>query len=434
MTTHQTIIIGAGIAGLTAAYQLKKAGVQTLVLDENDYVGGRMFTIDWEGFRVDGGAKFVTTSDHFLLGMVKELGLENELVKSEEGLTTTIYRDGKLHTANFLSIPSYLGWSGVSLKARFAMLKLIPHFLSMGFPKNPYHLEQAPGEDDNVTFEHFFKSHISEEMFEWWAIPMFETMCSYHGYDVSRKAFLALMASYLNADSVTFKTGIGALPEALAKRLNVELQSKVTAIDWKKDYSGVSVTYIKDGASHTTTGNSVIVAIPGTHVLELLTEPRPAWQRFFPKVNYAPGALQYHICETDYQPSVIGTFVPRSLKQPISAVGFESYKDGRWLMLTDPSVSLYPGNDKDEVLIERAIPVMVNIFPQLKDTFRAHKIFHWKGKVPTFRPGYLQALSDFWADPQEGPVYFCGDYFAGPSTGGALYSGKSVAERLLEVS
>lgn len=432
MTTHQSIIIGAGIAGLTAAYQLKKAGIPTLVLDENNYVGGRMFTVDWEGFRVDGGAKFVTTSDRFLLGMVKELGLEDELVKSEEGLTTTIYRDGQLHTANFLSIPSYLGWSGVSLKARLAMLKLIPHFLGVASLKNPYHLEQAPGPDDDVTFEQFFKSRISEEMFEWWAIPMFETMCSYHGYDVSRKAFLALMVSYLNADSVTFKTGIGALPEAMAKQLTVELRAKVTQIDLQKDDSGVTVRYMKDGATHSASANSVIVAIPGTHVLELLSDPRPAWQRFFPKVNYAPGALQYHICETDFQPSVIGTFLPRSLKLPINAMGFESYKDGRWLMLTDPSASLYPSNDPDEVLIERAVQVMVSVFPQLMDTFRAHKIFHWDGKVPTFRPGYLQALSDFWADPQEGPLYFCGDYFAGPSTGGALYSGKSAAERLLE--
>ncbi len=431
MTTHQTIIIGAGIAGLTAAYQLKKAGHETLALDENNYVGGRMFTIDWEGFRVDGGAKFVTTSDHSLLSMVRELGLEDELVKSEEGLITTIYRDGKMHSANFLSIPSYLGWSGVSLKARLAMLKLIPHFLSMGFPKNAYHLEQAPGVDDDVTFEQFFKSRISEEMFEFWAIPMFETMCSYTGADVSRKAFLALMTSYLNADSVTFKTGIGALPEALAKRLNVELQVRVTHIEPYKDGSGVTVVYSKDGITHSVTGNTVIVAIPGTHVMALFDEPRPAWQRFFPTVNYAPGALQYHICETDYHPPVQGTFIPRSLKLPINSMDFEQYKDGRWLMLSDPSVSLYPTTEPDEVLIARAIPVMVSIFPQLKDTFRAHKIFHWEGKVPTFRPGYLQALSDFWADPQEGPVYFCGDYFAGPSTGGALYSGKSASERLL---
>ena len=47
-------------------------------------------------------------------------------------------------------------------------------------------------------------------------------------------------------------------------------------------------------------------------------------------------------------------------------------------------------------------------------------------------PGYLDALKVFWEDPQEGPVFFCGDYFAGPSTGGALFTGMECAERLLK--
>jgi predicted NAD/FAD-dependent oxidoreductase len=51
--------------------------------------------------------------------------------------------------------------------------------------------------------------------------------------------------------------------------------------------------------------------------------------------------------------------------------------------------------------------------------------------VPSFRPGYLDALAAFWHDPQENPVYFCGDYFAGPSTGGALFTGWECADRLL---
>ena len=41
-------------------------------------------------------------------------------------------------------------------------------------------------------------------------------------------------------------------------------------------------------------------------------------------------------------------------------------------------------------------------------------------------------LKHFWENPQEGPVHFCGDYFAGPSTGGALYTGMECTQRLLE--
>jgi protoporphyrinogen oxidase len=311
------------------------------------------------------------------------------------------------------------------------MLKLVPHFLRLGRLTSPYHLERAPGPDDDMTYEEFFKSKIDEEMFEYWAIPMFETMCSYTGEDVSRKAFLALLASYLNADSVTFEDGVGALPEALAARLKVELGARVTRIDFRSDGSGAKVTFTKDGAVHSLSANNVVVAVPGNQVLPLFADPLTSWRRFFPRVHYSGGALHYHICQTDYQPPVKGLFIPRSLKLPINSMGFEQYRDGRWLMLSDPSVYLFSMDDSDATLVERAVAVMETIFPALKGCFTAHRIFRWREKVPTFRPGYLQALGDFWADPQEGPIFFCGDYFAGPSTGGALHTGMECAERIL---
>lgn len=434
MTNTATIVVGAGIAGLTAAYQLKKAGHDVLVLDMNDYVGGRMANVEWEGFLVDIGAKFVTTADTSLLSMVDELGLSDQMVKSDEGLRITIYRDGALHSANFLSIPSYFGWSGVSLKARLAMLKLLPHFLKVGKMGSAYHLERATFPDVDETFEQFFKEHISEEMFEFWAIPMFETMCAYTGDDVSRKAFLAMMISYLNADSVTFREGIGMLPKKLAEQVEVELTAQVKGIRMKPDRSGIDVRYSANGQTKTISADRAIVAVPGNHVLPLLEDPRPAWQAFFPKIHYSTGAMHYHIAETDYRPPVKGTFVPRSTGLPVNSVAFERHQDGRWLMLTDPSVYTFDMAQHPDELAAQAQEVACMIFPALKGTFRAHRIFKWRDKLPTFRPGYLDALARFWEDPQEGPVYFCGDYFAGPSTGGALYTGMECTERVLRLA
>ena len=432
MPKTSVIVIGAGIAGLAAAYQIKKAGHDVLVLDMNNYVGGRMANVEWEGFLVDIGAKFVTTADKSLLNMVNEVGLTDQLVKSNDGLTITIYRDGKLHSANFLSVPSYFGWSGVSLKARFAMLKLLPHFLSLGKLDNAYHLERASMPDVNETFEQFFKEKISEEMFEYWAIPMFETMCSYKGDDVSRKAFLAMMVSYLNADSVTFRDGIGMLPKALAGYVEVELTAQVKGISLKPDGSGVDVIYTVQGQTKTISAERLVVAVPGNHVLPLLEDPRPAWQDFFSKVAYSTGALHYHIAETDFKPPIKGTFIPRSSKLPINSMAFERYKEGCWLILTDPSVYTFEMGQSPDDLAVQAQEVMCTIFPAFKGTFRAHRIFKWQDKLPAFRPGYLDALKRFWENPQEGPVYFCGDYFAGPSTGGALYTGMECAGRVLE--
>src|SRR5476649_1300171 len=54
-------IIGAGPAGLTAAYELSRRNVRALVLDEADQVGGLARTSSYKGFHFDiGGHRFFT--------------------------------------------------------------------------------------------------------------------------------------------------------------------------------------------------------------------------------------------------------------------------------------------------------------------------------------------------------------------------------------
>ena len=55
------VIIGAGPAGLTAAYELCKAGLAPLVLEQDAAVGGLAKTVSHKGFRFDiGGHRFYT--------------------------------------------------------------------------------------------------------------------------------------------------------------------------------------------------------------------------------------------------------------------------------------------------------------------------------------------------------------------------------------
>jgi protoporphyrinogen oxidase len=61
MPGDQVVIIGAGPAGLTAAYLLAKAGVKPIVLEADDIVGGISRTAQYKGFRFDiGGHRFFT--------------------------------------------------------------------------------------------------------------------------------------------------------------------------------------------------------------------------------------------------------------------------------------------------------------------------------------------------------------------------------------
>lgn len=54
------LVIGAGIAGLTAARELRKAGKRVVVLEKSRGLGGRAATRRWDGMPVDHGAQFFT--------------------------------------------------------------------------------------------------------------------------------------------------------------------------------------------------------------------------------------------------------------------------------------------------------------------------------------------------------------------------------------
>jgi protoporphyrinogen oxidase len=55
----EVVVIGAGPAGLTAAYELTKLGLRATVLEADDYVGGLSRTVNYRGYRFDiGGHRF----------------------------------------------------------------------------------------------------------------------------------------------------------------------------------------------------------------------------------------------------------------------------------------------------------------------------------------------------------------------------------------
>ena len=53
------VVIGAGMAGLTTAYHLAKAGHKVMVLEARDRVGGRILTLCDSGMPIEVGAEFV---------------------------------------------------------------------------------------------------------------------------------------------------------------------------------------------------------------------------------------------------------------------------------------------------------------------------------------------------------------------------------------
>lgn len=57
---YDTIIIGAGLAGLATAIRLRKRGESVLVIEKNNTVGGKLDAFEWNGFRFDKGPSLFT--------------------------------------------------------------------------------------------------------------------------------------------------------------------------------------------------------------------------------------------------------------------------------------------------------------------------------------------------------------------------------------
>src|SRR3954470_20498307 len=70
------IVVGAGLAGLTAARNVAKAGKSVLVLEARDRAGGRTLNHEIAGGKtLDAGAQFVGTTQDHVLALMKELGI-----------------------------------------------------------------------------------------------------------------------------------------------------------------------------------------------------------------------------------------------------------------------------------------------------------------------------------------------------------------------
>ncbi len=93
---RSVVVLGAGIAGLVSAYELRKAGYKVTVLEARDRIGGRVWTIRGgdrviqngmpaqraqygEGLYFNAGAARIPSSHHVILGYARRLGVPLEV-------------------------------------------------------------------------------------------------------------------------------------------------------------------------------------------------------------------------------------------------------------------------------------------------------------------------------------------------------------------
>ncbi len=88
------IVIGAGISGLSTAYYLAREGQPSLLLDPRPRAGGVIQTERVEGCTIEGGPDSFLAAKPEALAMIRELGLEGEVISSNDRQRKTYIRKG----------------------------------------------------------------------------------------------------------------------------------------------------------------------------------------------------------------------------------------------------------------------------------------------------------------------------------------------------
>lgn len=115
------IIIGAGISGLIAAYQLKKSGRDIILLESSNRTGGVIHSEETEGFLLERGPNSLRGTHEFL-DLVDELNIQDELITAPPQAPAYVYTNNKLHPVP-MSPLALLKSELISTSAKFRLLR-----------------------------------------------------------------------------------------------------------------------------------------------------------------------------------------------------------------------------------------------------------------------------------------------------------------------
>ena len=86
------VIVGGGISGLSTAYYLAKAGVPSILIEKRPQLGGIIQTERIDGCLVEAGPDSFLSAKPWAMDLIRELGLENEVIGSNDRLRKIFIR------------------------------------------------------------------------------------------------------------------------------------------------------------------------------------------------------------------------------------------------------------------------------------------------------------------------------------------------------
>lgn len=435
-------VIGAGIAGLSAAYKLKKAGFEVTVFESSDRVGGRMHTDESENWLFDSGADFLNENYHTLKEYAKELGIR--WVGTLEESVHRVIRDGKGYNLILENPLDVMRMKFLSVRARIAFgLWIIKLIIGKKFPSfyNLSEVAKENGEEGNAY--DYLTKNVHEDVAIYIADAFVSIMQFHRAKEISANAMQALvqmMVSGNNRFSISYTPmGIDEIPKKLGEKLNMRLSTPVTSVE--RDGDTIKVTTLNS------TGNFdvCILATTADVTKNILKNQNPLLKDLLDSTKYATTiTLAFRLPAKLFPSNLHISYVAFAENKVIGGYTNEGRKPGVVPEDNETLMNVYLheeaakefANLSDEEVIRKVRLEISKVFPEASGHDQEiifHALKRWDKAMPKFTGDHLTRVKLFeekWQG-KEG-IYLTGDYMNAPWTEGAALAGKRIARLITE--
>ena len=433
-------IVGGGVAGLTCAWRLRRAGHDVEVLEREPVPGGRMrserHATRCGEFIVDRGAQFVASGYRNLHAVADALGIASRLRPIARS-RNAILRDGRLEAGDYGSLLEFLRSGLLSARAKARLPRILLELLRARRRLDPYHPTRAAALDrENMAA--YLRRVVGDEAAEYLFAPAFSSTFDSDPEDLSGAfALLALRFVLGGFRLEAFEGGIGLLTRTLAEQVPVRTGCEVTSVETTDE--GARISYRGAGGREgRVLADAAVVALPGSLVAGACATLTPAEKSFFTAVRYVRGIVCFLM--TERAPAAIpgyGVAFPRREQIGLYGLAVDHHKPGvapggagllNAALTAEAALELWDA--PDAAVVAHVVQALARTpIGRLAPVDSA--VHRWDPMLPQFGAGYLRQLAEFTARRERSPrLAFAGDYLLGPYTEMALTSGMRAATEI----
>jgi protoporphyrinogen/coproporphyrinogen III oxidase len=433
MASPTVTVIGAGIAGLSAAYRLQEKGFSVKVLESNNFPGGRMTQLHEQGLSYNSGARLCYSFYSEINKLISDLGLQDSIVRHEK--MNIICEDAQQYYSLSLS-PGFELFSHPLLpwKEKLSLIRLLPDILYARKRINPGWMISAE-KFDQQSLADYAREKVGPVFLEKFIEPVFRGTRSWDPEQISVAFFISTCA-YMLPGSFTFnfKQGIGHLTTELAKHVDIEYCAEVKEIIRDAKNDNCLVRYKFEGKVQEIVSDITVCAVEGALAANLISEPEPAEVKLFEAIKYNPLGIVHAKVKTNEKMNI--TFHAKDIDSEISIVDVnETNGDSTLYCQMSPELSRKVKDAEDTSrLFSRVQSGLQKKYPGI-EVDENTVVNQWiENMLPVFYPGYIKKIGAFQKYQEDMPrlTYYCGDYLSQALVEGACKSGNHVAKNIIK--